>query len=124
MSASAYPPIGDYALIGDCHTAALVSRTASLDWCCLPRFDGAAVFGRLLDRERGGYCSIEPVARSYRCSREYLDDTLVLATTFEEAGGEATVLDCFTMRDGGGRNPHRQLLRVVECGRGAVDMRV
>ncbi len=55
-----YPPIGDYAVIGDCHSAALVSRAAAVDWCCLPRFDSASVFGRLLDWERGGYCQIEP----------------------------------------------------------------
>jgi GH15 family glucan-1,4-alpha-glucosidase len=122
--ARAYPPIGDYGLIGDCHTAALVSRTASVDWCCLPRFDDAAVFGRLLDRDRGGHCTIEPCSGSYQCSRGYLDDTLVLATTFEADGGEATVLDCFTMRKGGSQNPDRQLLRVVEGRRGAVDMRI
>jgi GH15 family glucan-1,4-alpha-glucosidase len=71
-----YPSIGDYALIGDCHTAALVSRTASIDWCCMPRFDSGAVFGRLLDWERAGHCSIEPLAERCHASREYLDGTL------------------------------------------------
>jgi GH15 family glucan-1,4-alpha-glucosidase len=118
-----YPPIGDYALIGDCHSAALVSRTASVDWCCFPRFDGGAVFGRLLDWERGGHCSIAPAAGSYDASREYVDGTLVLATTFHEAGGEARLFDCFTMRRGGGREPHRQLLRIVEGMSGTVEMR-
>jgi GH15 family glucan-1,4-alpha-glucosidase len=118
-----YPPIGDYALIGDCHSAALVSRTASVDWCCFPRFDGSAVFGRLLDWERGGHCSVEPTADSYDASREYVDGTLVLATTFHEAGGEARLLDCFTMRRGGGSNPYRQLLRIVEGMSGTVEMR-
>ena len=118
-----YPPIGDYALIGDCHTAALVSSTASVDWCCFPRFDGGAVFGRLLDWERGGHCTIEPAAESYHSSREYVDGTLVLATTFHEAGGEARLLDCFTMRRGGARHPHRQLLRVVEGMSGTVGLR-
>ena len=56
----AYPPIADYALIGDCHGAALVSRAASIDWWCAPRFDSGSIFGRLLDWERGGHCSLEP----------------------------------------------------------------
>jgi GH15 family glucan-1,4-alpha-glucosidase len=119
-----YPPIGEYALIGDCHTAALVSRSASIDWCCLPRFDGDAVFGRLLDWDRGGHCEIEPLAETYQTSREYVGDSLVLATRFQEAGGEATLYDCFTMRQGGARDPYRQLLRVVEGVRGTLEMRL
>jgi GH15 family glucan-1,4-alpha-glucosidase len=113
-----FPPIGDYALIGDCHSAALVSRVASVDWCCLPRFDSAAVFGRLLDWERGGHCQIEPNETSYSSSRDYLTDTLVLVTTFFAPGGEVRLYDCFTMREGGSREPYRQLLRVVEGVRG------
>jgi GH15 family glucan-1,4-alpha-glucosidase len=122
--AGPYPPIGDYALIGDCHSAALVSRSASVDWCCLPRFDGAALFGRLLDWHRGGHCEIEPLAESYHASREYLDDTLVLVTRFQEAGGEARLFDCFAMREGGSSEPYRQLLRIVEGVRGTVEMRL
>lgn len=119
-----YPPIRDYAIIGDCHTAALVSSSASVDWCCLPRFDSGAAFGRLLDWERGGHCSIEPMAESYHASREYLDDTLVLVTTFQEAGGEAKLLDCFPMHEGGARQPYRQLLRVVEGVRGSMELQL
>jgi len=84
-----YPPIGDYALIGDCHATALISRQASVDWCCLPRFDSASVFGRILDWDRGGHCQIEPAEPGYRSSRAYLPDTLVLTTTFSVPGGEA-----------------------------------
>ena len=55
-----YPPIADYALIGDCHSTALMSRSGSIDWSCMPRFDTDSCFGRLLDWDKGGYCSIAP----------------------------------------------------------------
>jgi GH15 family glucan-1,4-alpha-glucosidase len=113
-----YPDIGDYALIGDCHTAALVSRTGSIDWCCMPRFDSGSVFGRLLDWERGGSCAITASTSRGSVTRRYLDGTLVLETLFETEGGAAVVRDCFTMRSGGARQPYRQLLRVVEGVRG------
>ncbi|MGH2718535.1 MAG: glycoside hydrolase family 15 protein, partial [Actinomycetota bacterium] len=115
------PHIGDYAVISDCHTAALVSGPASVDWCCLPRYDAGAVFGRLLDWEGGGHWSIG-AAGDARTTRDYLEGTLVLATTFSAPGGECRLLDCFTMRPGGREHPHRQLLRVVEGVRGRIDM--
>jgi GH15 family glucan-1,4-alpha-glucosidase len=123
-AAGPYPPIGDYALIGDCHSAALVSRRGSVDWCCMPRFDSGSNFGRILDWDKGGFCSIEPTRRSAEPLRSYLDGTLVLATTFRTAGGEAVLYDCFTMRRGGAGNPRRQLLRIVEGAQGRVEMRV
>jgi GH15 family glucan-1,4-alpha-glucosidase len=118
---SPYPPIGDYGLIGDCHASALVSRAASIDWCCMPRVDSASVFGRLLDWERGGFCSITPAGEGFMTTRSYVGNTMVLRTTFTLGGGEAAILDCFTMREGGREQPHRQLLRVVEGVRGKVD---
>ena len=121
-----YPPIGDYALLGDGHTAALVSRTASVDWWCPRRFDSGACFARLLDWEGGGFCRVEPVAEEYRSSRRYLDGTLVLETRLEEAGGEARLLDCLLLNDddGGGGEFRPQLLRVLEGVRGSVEVRI
>jgi GH15 family glucan-1,4-alpha-glucosidase len=110
--------IGDYALIGDCHAAALVSRAGSIDWCCMPRFDSGSIFGRLLDADRGGFCSLGPHDTRADGSRRYLDGTLVLETRFQSSSGEARLLDCFTMRGGGAEHPYRQLLRVVEGTRG------
>lgn len=118
-----YRPISDHALIGDCHATALVCRDGSIDWCCLPRFDSGSCFGRLLDRRGGGFCSIEPDEPVEETSREYLDGTLVLSTTFRTEEGQASVTDCFTVgRDGPRRD--RQLLRIVEGQRGRVRLRL
>jgi GH15 family glucan-1,4-alpha-glucosidase len=119
----AYPAISDYALIGDCHTAALVSREASIEWCCMPRFDAGSAFGRILDRERGGHCSITPVQDGrWEYVRRYLDDSLVLETTLRGPGGEARVLDCFTLSEEARGTPARQILRVIEGDRGSVEL--
>src|SRR4030095_2586176 len=79
-----YLPIGDYALIGDCHSAALVSRAGSIDRCCLPRFDSDSCFARLLDHEHGGHFSMAPVG-PWTSRREYRGDRLVLVTPFASA---------------------------------------
>lgn len=121
--ASDYPPIGDYALIADSNSAALVSREGSVDWCCIKRIDAGSCFGRLLDRERGGYCSIALEDGLLSTSRRYLDDTLVLETTLRTGGGEARILDCFTMPASMEDYPYRQLLRVVDGVRGHVGLR-
>ena len=119
-----YPPIADYAFIGDCHSAALVSKQASIDWCCMPRFDSGSSFGRLLGWEQGGYCSIKPARAGYSISRRYVDQTMVLETTFRSGGGEVRLFDCFAMRRGGARHPYHQILRIVEGVRGRVGLRL
>jgi GH15 family glucan-1,4-alpha-glucosidase len=116
-------PIADYALIGDCHSAALVSRGGSVDWCCLPRFDSDSCFGRLLDRRRGGHFAIAPLD-PFRSRREYLGDSLVLATTFESESGAVRLIDFFAMRRGGRKHPRREMVRIVEGLRGALRLRV
>lgn len=68
----AYPPISDYALLSNCHSAALVSRDGSVDWCCFHRFDARPVFARLLDWRRGGHFR---AAAPYQTSRRYLPET-------------------------------------------------
>ncbi len=119
-----YPAIADYALISDCHSMALVGRTGSIDWCCMPRIDSPSCFGRILDWERGGYCSIAPVDAKQASFRSYMEGTLVLSTAVSSSGGEARVLDCFTIREGGRDQPYGQLLRVVEGIRGRVDFKL
>ncbi|HEX6547724.1 MAG TPA: glycoside hydrolase family 15 protein [Candidatus Dormibacteraeota bacterium] len=119
-----YPPIADYGLISDCHSTALISRTASIDWCCMPRTDSPSVFGRLLDWDHGGFCAVVPQGRRFATTRAYIRDTMVLRTTFASRSGEAAVIDCFTMRQGGRLAPHRQLLRVIEGVRGTVELKL
>jgi GH15 family glucan-1,4-alpha-glucosidase len=113
-----YPPIAEYALIGDCHGSALVHQTGSIDWACLLRFDSPCAFGRLLDAERGGYWSLGPAADGYQVSRRYLDDSMILETTHTSAAGAFRVFDFFAMRRGGRTRPYKQLVRIVEGIRG------
>ncbi len=81
-----YRPISDYAVIGDCHSAALVARDGSIDFCCLPHFDSGAVFCRILDHDQGGYFQIKPM-KSAEIKREYMENTNLLVTTFRTASG-------------------------------------
>ncbi len=117
-----YPPIADYALIADSNSVALVSRAGSVDWCCIQRVDAGSCFGRLLDWEKGGFCSIAPKGGARSSSRRYLEDTLVLETTFEADGGEARLIDCYALPADPGENPYRQILRVVEGVSGVVEL--
>lgn len=119
-----YPPIGDYALIADSNSVALVSRGGSIDWCCIQRIDAGSCFGRLLDWEKGGFCSITPAGEDWSASRRYVGETLVLETTFHTAGGEARLFDCFTFPTSWEEYPHRHLLRIVEGVRGYVELDV
>src|SRR5215469_15942986 len=78
-------PIADYGLLSDCSSAALLSRDGSVDWLCMPRFDSAAVFARLLD-PRAGHWSIHPAA-PFRTERRYLPGSLAIETTFTTDAG-------------------------------------
>lgn len=112
------PTIADYGLIGDGHTAALVSRMGSIDWACLPRLDSPSVFGRLLDAD-AGHCLIGTPTPT-EVTRRYLPGTLILETTLETKTGVAKLTDCITMKAGGATDPHRQILRIVEGMTGTV----
>jgi GH15 family glucan-1,4-alpha-glucosidase len=111
---STAPEIGDCALIGDCRTAALVSRTGSIDWLRLPHFSGPSVFAALLDPERGGRFALVP-AQEFRSTRRYLGATPVLETTFETATGTARLTDLMPVVDApGALQPMREILRILE----------
>ncbi len=117
-------PIAEYALLSDCHSAALLSRDGSIDWLCFPRFDSPSTFGRILDLD-AGHWSIRPVDDA-EITRRYLPETLVMETTFRTARGTARVMDALAV----GRNERghalgaraaSKLVRVVEGVRGQVE---
>jgi GH15 family glucan-1,4-alpha-glucosidase len=120
-------PVGDYALLSDCRSAALVSRDGSVDWLCFPRFDGPSVFARLLDAEAGHF-SVRPAADA-EVTRGYVDQTMALATTFRTPTGVAVLTDALAV----GRNDRGHelgagspgvLLRRVVCTEGRVELEV
>src|SRR5947209_7165222 len=88
-----YQPINSYGVIGDCHSALLVAPDGSVDWGCLPDFDSAAVFCRLLDAEHGGYFQIAPSDETIPGSQRYLRDSNVLQTRFASISGEVVLTD-------------------------------
>src|ERR1700722_1037305 len=108
--------IEDYALIGDCRSAALVSREGSIDWCCCPRFDSEACFAALLGAPEHGRWSIAPQVPA-RITRRYRPKTLVLETHFETDEGEATLIDFMPMSG----HPST-IVRLVKGVRGRVAM--
>lgn len=110
---SEYPPISDYAFISDCHSVALISKSCSIDWCCMPRIDSSSCFGRILDWKQGGYCRILPV-NCDKVERQYKGNSLILETIFHSPQGKIKLTDCFTMHEGGEHYPHRQILRIIE----------
>jgi GH15 family glucan-1,4-alpha-glucosidase len=117
------PAIKDYAIIGDCRTAALISREGSLDWLCLPDFSSPSVFAGLLD-QRGGHFSIKPRSR-FTTSRRYLPVTAVLETTFETDSGTARLIDLCPIVDSlRSLEPMREILRVIEGVEGCVDLEI
>jgi GH15 family glucan-1,4-alpha-glucosidase len=107
--------IEDYALIGDCRTAALVGRDGSIDWLCWPRFDSPACFAALLGTADNGHWLIAPKQPATAVTRRYRPGTLVLETEFQTATGSAAVVD-FMCPDGGGH-----VVRIVMGRSGRVD---
>lgn len=111
--------IEDYALIGDCETAALVGKDGSIDWLCLPRFDSGACFAALLGTPDHGRWLLCPASEIRNVRRRYRDETLVLETEFETEAGSVSVVDCMPLRSGAS-----DLVRLVEGKRGQVPMRM
>lgn len=111
--------IQDYALIGDCQTAALVSRDGSIDWLCLPRFDSGACFAALLGTPGNGRWLLAPVVEPTSIRRRYRPGTLVLETEYDVPGGTVRVIDCMPPR-----STTPDLVRMVVGVRGRVLMQL
>ncbi len=122
-----FRPIGDYGLLADCNSAALVDRAGSISWLCLPRYDSPAVFARILDPD-GGHWSIGPTGR-FRSERRYLPGTLVIETTFVTENGSVKLVDALAFGEGERKHelglaaPHL-LLRLLEGVVGEVELRL
>jgi len=112
-------PIEKYALVGDCHTAALVGSDGSIDWLCLPRFDSGACFAALLGGPEHGRWLLAPAAPSRRVERRYRGDTLILETDFETEEGSVRIIDFMPLSD-----QRWDIVRIVEGLSGRVALRM
>ena len=118
--------IGDFALIGDCHTVALVGRDGRIEWACFPRFDSPAAFCAMLDDQRGGAWSIT-AKDTTQTSRAYLPGTNVLVTTFVTPTGTLELTDCMPVERSDPGAPrrtqgHAAIMRRVKCTAGTVEV--
>ena len=109
-------PIEDYALIGDCRTAALIGTDGSIDWLCCPRFDSEACFAALLGTPENGRWQIAPSDPNAKITRRYRPDTLILETRYETETGTATLIDFMYPLE---KHPH--IVRFVVGEKGSVE---
>jgi len=121
----AYKPIGDYGVIGDLHTVALVGKDGSIDWCCFPHFDSPSLFGALLDDRRGGRFRIAPPDDGKR-QQLYLPETNVLLTRFLHHDGVGEVTDFMPIEgdEPGVHATRHQIVRMVKVVRGKIRFRL
>ena len=110
-------PIEQYALIGDCHTAALIGSNGSVDWLCFPRFDSGACFAALLGGPEHGHWLLAPSAEVQAVSRHYRDGSMILETEFQTAQGRVRIIDWMPLSD-----RRWDMARIVEGLSGTVDM--
>ncbi len=130
QDSASYKPIADYGVIGDMHTALLISSDGSIDWGCLPHFDSPAMFLRLLDYRKGGYCSLEVVSCE-TTSRRYLGPTNILETTFTGHGARLVLTDFMPVQkrerpdpDGRDVSADHRVVRLLRCTEGAVEVKL
>jgi alpha,alpha-trehalase len=134
---SAFPPIGDYAFLSDCETAALVAPSGNVEWMCVPRMDSPSVFGAILDRDAGTF-RVAPADVSVPAGRRYIPGTMVLETSWETRMGWVIVRDALSVgpwhHQDERSHTHRRsptdhdadhvLLRLVECVQGSAEIKL
>src|SRR5215212_8431303 len=122
-----YPPIDDYAFIGDCRSAEPISRDGSLDWLCLPRFDSPSIFAAVLDTKNGGRFLVRPLGE-YRTERRYLANTNVLETVFRTPTGACVLRDLMSVSSEVDKRTHltpeHEVLRELEGLEGEVEVEI
>ncbi len=120
-----YKNIGEYGIIGDLHTIALVGIDGSIDWCCLPQFYSPSLFGAILDHKTGGYFKIAPVTKG-NTRQMYLPETNILLTRFLQHDGVGELTDFMPIEsDEAGYRPRRhQIIRMHSVVRGTVTFRL
>jgi GH15 family glucan-1,4-alpha-glucosidase len=121
-----YPPISDYAIIGNRHTCALVARDGSIDWCCVPHLDSPSIFAAILDARRGGRWRVAPAGEA-TATRSYMGPSAVLETEFRGAGGRLVLTDFLPIRRGRETEPSQSapaLVRRIRCVEGEIDVAV
>jgi len=122
-----YRKLSEYALIGDCRSAALVSRDGAIDWLCLPIFDSPSVFAAILDAQRGGSFRVT-ASRASEITRRYVGDSNVLETTFHTPTGVLRLTDAMPVADEATKTrtlwPDHEILRRAECVEGEVEVTV
>ncbi len=122
MVGKRYEPIEDHGVIGNMRTAALVSRTGSIDWFCYPNFDSPSVFASILDADKGGFFRIHPAGSVTSHKQLYWPDTNILVTRFLSEEGVAEVADYMPVLPRGGHG-YDGIIRMVKCVRGSMRFR-
>ena len=122
-----YKPISEYGLIGDMHGSALVAADGSIDWCCMPRFDSAALFSRIIDDNKGGFFKLTPADVS-SSSRRYRPDTNILETSFTAANGSGVLIDFMPVhrhivmpREPLELTERQRVVRILHCTQGRLE---
>jgi GH15 family glucan-1,4-alpha-glucosidase len=119
--------IADYALIGDCRSAALVSNKGSIDWLCWPRFDSPSIFAAILDPHQGGHWSISPTY-PFQGERAFIHHSNVLETRFLSATGKASLVDLMPAYSKqfkqAALTPDHELIRELRCTSGEIEVKV